>query len=323
MLPRAKGEPQVILIESESEGEGEEEEEVEKEAEDVLEHGETFVLGIDPGPNNLGVCLYHVEKDAMIHLIEINLDDFVPTAQQKSISCFNTDAAVTSNIGLCVLNMIQRHKAIFRPDLALPKSNVRLYVAIEIQMNENPNNCCVLSSLQSYYTSEGIECYIFSTKELNKYFPTVFLGTVRNRPLRKRRIREYGYMMLRPGEKTASMQYQKRYIDPPIPPGSRKRGRQKPSEHALDAMFYGMVLCAKHPAIQRDVFKARKARDSNMRKALAQLARSMTPREESEEGENFMEALRKRKREAKAPKTSKSKNSYWTKKRRWKTNRGK
>jgi len=315
MLPRTKGEAHVIFIESESEGEGEDEE-----SEDDLECGETFVLGIDPGPNNLGVCLYHVEKDAMTDLIEFNLDDFVPTTQQKSISCFNTDAAVTSNIGLCVLTMVQRHKAIFRPDLALPKSNVRLYVAIEIQMNENPNNCCVLTSLQSYYTSEGVECYIFSTKELNKHFPTVFLGTVRDRPLRKRRIREYGYMMLRPGEKTASMQYQKRYIDPPIPPGSRKRGRRKPSEHALDAMFYGMVLCAKHPAIQRDVFKARKAQNGSMRQALAKLARSMIPREESEESEDFMEALRKRKREAKAPK---GKNSYWTKRRRWKTKRGK
>jgi len=308
-----------------------EEEEEEKSDHKVIKirQDATFVIGIDPGPRHMGVCLYHVEGDTVLDLVEFNLSNFSPTASQKGISCFSTTKAVSSNFGVCVLSMIESHKAIFRPDVFRDTGRYKttLYVAIEIQMNESPDNCCVLSALQTYYGTHNIECHILSTKTLNSCFPQVFLGTEKNRPLRKRRIREFGYAMLWSSEKFASMQYQKRYVDPPIPPGSRKRGRQKPSEHALDAMFYALVACVHHPMISRNVFRDRQKGNSQLSYMLKQVAcKSCKLLAGSEESEDFLEAVRKtknKKNKRKKKKDMVGKKNFWAGRKRRRTTKAK
>lgn len=248
----------------------------EEEEERVYTCRKTVVLGLDPGLKNLGVCFYHLEKDRVEHLVEFNLKDYTPCEEDKGISCFSTKNAVTTNLGLCVISLIGENLSIFRPDLYEPEGDIRLMVGIEKQMNENPDNCCVLTAFQTYYETQGIECFVLNTNTLNKCFTGYFLGTVKNRPLRKRRIRDLGYLLLRSEENTSCMKYQKRHVDVPIPEGSRKRGRMKPSEHALDAMFYAFVVCVNHEDISTDPVDKRQRGNKKLIEALKDIVNNNT-----------------------------------------------
>lgn len=289
---------------------------------ELTDHGSlecnTYVVGIDPGSCNLGVCVYHVESDTVLHLIEFNLNDFIPDKDKECISSHGTKKATTTNFGLCIWNLVSKHKDIFIPSCNEKFSRSKIYVGIEQQMNESPDNCCILSSFQMYYKMNGENCFVLSTRNLNNCFPRYFMGTERNRTLRKRRIRELGYMLLREEERFNCMEYQKNNIDDPILPGSRKRGRQKPSEHALDAMFYAFCICLRHENIKVNVLEERESKNSNLTYNLNQIFKSQVSdllNAEDEESEDFTESVKKAMKKRKNGSVNKRGYNSYTKKR--------
>lgn len=198
-----------------------------------------YVIGIDPGTTHLGVCVYDAHQDQVKHLCDFNLASYLPTTADKGMSCFSTTSVVTTNIGRCILNMVKAHPRIFLPE------DVPFRVVVEKQMNENPNNCCVLTAIQSIYALAEVDCAILDPSRLRSCFPHVFHGTSGNRSLRKKRITTFGAQLLRTLERTRSSQYQFNRVEPLGPsfdPG-KKRKRKKPTVHALDGMFYAFASC--------------------------------------------------------------------------------
>jgi len=212
-----------------------------------------YILGIDPGTTHLGVCVYDVTNDRVLHLCDFNLASYLPEERDKGISCFSTDSVVTTNIGRCILRMIESHPRIFLPE------DQDIMVIIEKQMNENPNNCCVLSSIQVFYSMADIECHILDPSRLPAFFPEIFHGTVRNRTLRKKRISTFGHQLLRTTERYRSSKYQFDMVEPLDPKFNpeKKRRSKKPTVHALDGMFYAFAACCTDPRLEFNTVKNR------------------------------------------------------------------
>lgn len=205
-----------------------------------------YILGIDPGTTHLGVCVYDFDNDRVLHLCDFNLASYLPEEKDKGISCFSTSNVVATNIGRCVYRMIEVHPSIFLPE------NQEIMVVVEKQMNENPNNCCVLTSIQMFYNVADIECHILDPSRLPAFFPDIFHGTLRNRALRKKRISIFGHQLLRAAEKTQSAKYQFDVIEPLDPnfDPKKKRRKKKPTVHALDGMFYAFVAGCTDPRLE-------------------------------------------------------------------------
>lgn len=269
------------------------------------------VLGIDPGTTNLGVCLLLPSKDtseSQVQLLhEFNLKDFAPS--EKSFSCYTKGSVCATTIGECIANMILSCPHVFgtfdkhaRTRMVNPWTGSRerttreeLVVVVEKQMNISPNNCCVLSALQTFYISRGIRCYIFSPSTFNAHFPLVFDGTKGSRAQRKASIKAFGSALLTRKEKLAAAETfymwhpEDKYKDMLKSMKrdlaySRKRNKQIPfSIHALDAMFYALVCMIKHDEVGVDLFAGRvqtmpilkkKLKETSIRRAKAMLAKA-------------------------------------------------
>jgi hypothetical protein len=241
-----------------------------------------YIIGIDPGTTHLGVCVYDFTNDRVLHLCDFNLASYLPEEIDKGISCFSTDNVVTTNIGRCILHMVERHPRIFLPE------NEEMMVVIEKQMNENPNNCCVLSSIQVFYAMADIECHVLDPSRLPAFFPEIFHGTNRNRPLRKKRISTFGHQLLRTTERSRSAKYQFDEVEPLDPKFNpeKKRRSKKPTVHALDGMFYAFAACCTDPRLEFNTVEKRIEESSVTRQMLRETFSKGKSKEEKKRKSN-------------------------------------
>jgi hypothetical protein len=275
-----------------------------------------IVLGIDPGEVHIGAAVYNIAKEKVIHLCDFDLNVFVPDkkSEERSISCYNPSKVVVSNIGVSCVRMMDRHNEIFYPDTVArnaPLHRDEVIIIIEKQMNDNPNNCCVLSSMQSIFTMKGYECIIMDPKKLNKWFPSIFIGTSNNKPLRKSRIEKFGNKLLTSSEKTLALKYQKEHVlfsdnsltitTTTTTKKSSTKKDLKPTVHALDALFYVFACCAEHPNINFNVGEHRIGLSSVIQFELNQILLEYLKKQEIEKKE-------KEKEKGKTIKKNKNKN---------------
>ncbi len=263
--------------------------------------GRRQILAIDPGPDNMGVCIIEPFHTPQVTLLqEFDLKKYAP--QDTVLSCFQKGSVTSLTIGACVVNMIQREPQVFGHiqelhDGTMDETSVT--VVIEKQMNISTNNCCILSAFQAYYEMHGVECCILSPACLEKYYPTIFAGTKKNRPKRKTAIKNYGKRILTQEEMNIAP------IGVSKEDSTKKRKRVGPSFsiHALDAMFYGMVYCKICPEIQMDIIMCRIIRDSQLKyeldKRFVTHTKKMRALEEKEKEEKKMRALEEKEKEEK------------------------
>ena len=217
------------------------------EIEIVYDKFQCKILIIDPGPKEMGVCVIRPYQIPQISsLKEFCLDDYIPK-QQKTNSI---KKVMSHTIGPCVLNLINSEPEIFWMNDETPKKNFK--VVIERQMNISTTNCCILSSFQTYYEANGVECHIIDPSILRREIPIIFSITTKSRQKRKSAIKKYGPKILTSREKYN------------VTKGIKKRSTKKIksldsliSIHALDAMFYGLVYCKTYQEIGIDIFNER------------------------------------------------------------------
>jgi len=232
-----------------------------------------LVVAIDPGEVNIGVCLYDPGRKMVMNFSNFNLNDYAPSKEESKFSCYVGGKAVTTNIGQCVLRMMYSNHRVFMPFGKKMKRDSgddtirKCIVVIEKQWNISTNNCCVLSSIQSFYTNNifyccesggdeytKYECYILHPSKLNKHFPQTFVGTETNKTLRKNRILSDGKKLVGKMEMVNALKYhtgceeERRKVE---------EGTKEVTIHALDAMFYAFAMCVIHPDIKDDPYAYR------------------------------------------------------------------
>jgi hypothetical protein len=275
-------------------------------------HSDILIVAIDPGEVNIGVCLYDPGRKTVLNFSNFNLHDYTPSKGESKLSCYTGDKAVTTNIGQCVLRMIHRNHRLFMPFGTRTRKTVgdstirKCVVVIEKQWNISTNNCCVLSSIQSFYTNKTFsgadeyteyECHILHPSKLNKHFPQTFVGTDRNKPLRKKRILSDGKKLVGMIEMKDALKYhtgceeERRKV---------KEGTKDVTIHALDAMFYAFAMCVMHPDIKDDPYARRLGGNSQ----LGWLVRNRLKKHEKEKEKVDTTKKNTKKRKRSSPKES-------------------
>jgi len=251
------------------------------------------VLAIDPGPNNMGVCVIEPFSTPQIRVLrEFDLTNYAPT--EKGFSCYRKGGVTASSIGLCIKQLIEQEPDVFGHIQELPDGTLddqSMTVVIEKQMNVSTENCCILTAFQMHYEMQGVECSILNPTNLEKHFPKVFAGTKGNRSKRKTAIKNYGKRLLTTTEKaTAPVGISKE-------DSTRKRKLKGPSYsiHALDAMFYGFVYCKLAPDIAMDIGGERIAENTQLKYELQRRIIDYVEKPEKTKSRNSTRKKRRRK----------------------------